>query len=221
MVLAVVGQGSYAESASALESTGYLKTGRVRYNTIENKIYKFVTVRTAAPLWGSVAVSVIDPGGGDTSILTVSQGGSQAIENIVMAAPATAAEWVQLKLTLSRSGTDTTKGGEINAWQLKAMPGAVRQRVLTIPLACWDMESTQSGVRVGYEGRTFARLAAFEQIFARGDAVAFQDLRNEVSDIVVIDDYRFEQAAQPGSNKSVYGGVLWVELRTIADVITT
>lgn len=221
MAFAVVGQGSYLESATVLEASGYLKTGRIRYNTIEPKIYKFVTVRTPSPLWGSVGVSVIDPGGGDTSIFTVSQGGNQSIENIVMPAPTTAAEWVQLKLTLSRSGTDTTKGGEVTAWQLKSMPGSTRQRIITIPLACWDKETTRSGQQVGSEGRTLARLAAFEQIFARGDAVAFQDLKNGTSDLVVIDDYRFEQGAQPGSNRSVYGGVLWVELRTIADVITS
>jgi hypothetical protein len=221
IVLAVIGQGSYLESASTLESTGYLKTGRIRYNTIEPKIFKFVTVRTPAPLWGSVGVSILDPGGGDTSVLTAAQGGSVAIENVILPAPTSAAEWVQLRLTLTRSTTDATKGGEVNAWQLKAMPGAVRQRVFTYPLACWDYEQTQSGQRVGTEGRTLARLAAFEQLFARGDAVAFQDLKNEISDLVVIDDYRFEQSAQPGANKSVFGGVLWVELRTIADVITT
>jgi hypothetical protein len=220
MVFAVAGAGAYLESASTKEATGYLKTGRIRYNTIENKIFKFVTVRTPSPLWGSVGVSVIDPGGADTSILTVTQGGSHDIEDVVLPAPGRAAEWVQLKLTLTRSGADTTKGGEANAWQLKAMPGAVRQRIITVPLACWDKEQTQSGQQVGYEGRTLARLAAFEQIFAKGDAVAFQDLRNETSDLVVIDDYRFEQGAAPGANKSIYGGVLWVELRTIADVIT-
>ena len=221
MVLAVVGQGSYLESASTLESSGTLTTGRVRFNTLEPKIFKFVTVKTASPLWGSVGISVLDPGGGDTSILTIAQGGSTVIQDVILPAPATATEWVQLRLTLSRSGTDTTKGGEINAWQLKAMPGSTRQRVFTYPLACWDFERTQSGQQVGYEGRTLARLAAFEQIFARGDAVAWQDLRNMTSDLVVIDDYRFEQAAQPGSNRSVFGGVLWVELRTIADVVTS
>lgn len=221
MVLAVVGQGAYLEHATDKEASGYLTTGRIRFNTLEPKIFKFVSVKTPLPLFGSVAVSVIDPGGGETSILSVSQGGSTVIENVVMAAPATAAEWVQLKLTLSRSSTDTTKGGEVNGWQLKAMPGATRQRVITVPLACWDFEKTQSGQKVGYEGRTFARLAAFEQLFSRGDAVPFQDLRNGISDLVVIDDYRFEQGAQPGANRSVYGGVLWCELRTIADVITS
>jgi hypothetical protein len=37
----------------------------------------------------------------------------------------------------------------------------------------------------------------------------------------VIDDYRLEQRAQPGSNSSNYGGVLWVEVRTINDVVTS
>jgi hypothetical protein len=220
MVFAVGAAGAYLEHASDLETTGYLQTGRVRYNTLEPKIYKFISVKTPTALFGSVGVSVIEPGGSETSILTISQGGSSVIENVVMAAPASAVEWVQIKLTLGRSGTDTTKGGEVNGWQLKAMPGAVRQRVFTIPLLCFDKEQTRSGQMVGAEGRTLARLGQFEQIFAKGDAVAFQDLRNDQSYLVVIDDYRFEQRAQPGANNSNYGGILWVELRTIADVIT-
>ncbi|MFC5799112.1 hypothetical protein [Streptomyces formicae] len=221
MVFAVVGQGSYLESASVLEASGYLKTGRVRYNTLEKKIYKFVSVKTPNSLFGSVGVSVIDPGGADTSIITVAQGTSLAIEDVVMAAPMTAVEWVQLKLSLTRSGTDTAKGGEVHGWQLKAMPGAVRQRIFTVPLLCMDREATRSGQYIGREGRSLARLEAFEQIFARGDAVTYQDLRTRSSYLVVIDDYRYEQKAQPGANSSVHGGILWVELRTIADVITT
>lgn len=220
LVFAVIGQGSYLESASVLEASGYLKSGRIRYNTLEPKIFKFVTVKTPSSLMGSVAVSVIDPGGADTSIITVSEGSSLAIQDVILAAPATAAEWIQLKLSLTRSASDTTQGGEVNGWQLKAMPGSVRQRVLTIPLLCFDKEATRSGAMVGREGRTLARLEAFEQLFARGDAVSFQDLKNASSVLVVIDDYRFEQSAQPGTNLSNWGGVLWVELRTIADVIT-
>lgn len=221
MVLAVVGQGSYLESASTLEATGYLKTGRVRYNTLEPKIFKFVTVKTPSTLTGTVSVSVIDPGGADTSLLTVSEGSSLAIQDVILSAPATAVEWVQLKLTLGRSAADTTLGGEVNGWQLKAMPGAVRQRIMTIPFSCYDREATRSGQMIGYEGRTMERLEAFEQIFARGDAVSLQNLKTESSVLVVIDDYRFEQKIQPGANQSNFGGVLWVELRTIADVITS
>lgn len=221
MVFSVVGQGAYLEHASDKESTGYLQTGRIRYSTLEPKIFKFVTVKTPATLMGSVSVSVIEPGGSETSILTISQGGNASIENVVMAAPATAVEWVQLKVTLGRSATDTSQGGEINGWQIKAMPGSVRQRVFTLPLLCFDKEKTLSGQTVGYEGRSLERIQAFEQLFARGDAVTYQELRNDQSVLVVIDDYRYEQRAQPGANASNYGGILWVELRTIADVVTS
>ncbi|MFF3363578.1 hypothetical protein [Streptomyces misionensis] len=221
MVFTVMGQGAYLEHATDREASGYLQTGRIRFNTLEPKIFKFVSVKTPAALMGSVGVSVIDPGGAETSILTISQGGNAVIDNVVMAAPGSAVEWVQLKLTLGRSATDPTKGGEVNGWQLKAMPGVTRQRVFTIPLSMFDKEQTRSGQIVGTEGRTAARLAAFEQLFAKGDAVAFQDLGNDLSCLVVIDDYRFEQRAQPGSNQSNMGGVLWVQLRTIADVVTS
>lgn len=221
MVFAVTAQGSYLEHASDKEASGYLTTGRVRYSTLEPKIFKFVSVKTPASLMGSVGVSVIEPGGSETSILTVSQGAGAAIENVVMAAPPSAVEWVQLKLALTRSATDTTQGGEVNGWQLKAMPGATRQRIFTVPLLCFDKEKTRSGQMVGYEGRAAARLAAFEQIFARGDAVAFQDLVADQSSLVVIDDFRYEQRSQPGSNSSNQGGVLWAQLRTINDVVTS
>lgn len=221
MVFSVVGQGAYLEHATDKETTGYLQTGRIRFNTLEPKIWKFVTVKTPSPLMGSVGVSVIEPGGSETSILTVSQGGNAVIQDVVMAAPSSAAEWVQLKLTLGRSGTDTTQGGEVNGWQLKAMPGAVRQRVFTIPLLCFDKEKDRSGQMVGFEGRAVVRLQTFEQLFSRGDAVTFQDLKADQSYLVVIDDYRYEQRAQPGSNQSNMGGILWAQLRTIADVITS
>lgn len=220
LVFSVTGQGSYLEHATALEPTGYIKTGRVRFNTLEPKLFKFLTVRTPAGLSGSVAASVIDPGGGDTSIITVSEGSSIAIQDVIMTTPATAVEWVQLKLTLSRSTGDTARGGEINGWQLKAMPGATRQSIITIPFLLFDKEKDRSGQHVGREGRALARLDAFVQLFAAGDAVTLQDLKNRRSRLVVIDDYRFEQGAQPGTNLSGYGGVLWVELRTI-DAITT
>ncbi|MEU3522322.1 hypothetical protein AB0E62_00340 [Streptomyces sp. NPDC038707] len=220
MVFAVVGQGAYLEHATDKEATGYLTTGRVRYSTLEPKIFKFVSVKTPNILMGSVGVSVIDPGGAETSILTVSQGAGATITDVSLASPTTAVEWIQLKLTIGRSSTDTTQGGEVNGWQLKAMPGSTRQRVFTIPLLCFDREKTISGQMVGTEGRSLARLQAFEQIFARGDAVTFQDLRSDQSYLVVIDDYRYEQRAQPGTNSSNYGGILWVELRTINDVVT-
>lgn len=220
MAFAVIGAGSYLESASTLEASGYLTTGRVRYNTLENKLYKFASVRTPTSIFGTVNLSVIDPGGAETSIITMAEGSSVGIEDVALVTPALPVEWLALKLTLGRSATDTTEGGEVNGWQLKAMPGVVRQRIFTLPLSCFDREKDRNGQTVGSVGRSLERLEEFEQIAARGDSVAYQDLRSGLQYLVVIDEYRFEQDTSPNRGESRWGGVLWVQLRTISDVVT-
>lgn len=220
MVFTVRGQGAYLESATTLQASGTFTTGRVRFNTLEPKIYKFLSVKTPDGLAGSVASSVIDPGGGDTSILSITEGGSATISDVLLAAPATAVEWLQLKLTLTRSTVDTDTGPEVNGWQFKAMPGAVRQRIFSIPLMCFDLEKDRGGNWVGFENRTLERLQEFEQVAQAGDSVLFQDLCQNESYLVVIDEYEFRQTASPGPNCTGYGGYLYVKLRTIADVIT-
>jgi hypothetical protein len=219
MVFAVVGQGAYLESASTLEATAYFQTGRVRFSTLEPKIFKFLTVRTPANLMGSVTASVIDPGGGSTSVLTVSQGAGTSIADVILSAPAGAVEWLQLRLDFARSAGDTTQGAVVNGWQLKAMPGSVRQRIFEMPLSCFDFEAGRSGQEFGYEGRAADVLAAVEQLAQKGDAVTFKDLASDTSVLVVVDDVKYEQKGSPSQTSVFSGGYLYVQLRTIADVI--
>lgn len=221
MVFAVVGQGSYLESASVLEATAYFQTGRIRFSTLEPKLFKFLTVKTPSNLMGQLSASIADPGGATTSILTISQGGTASITDVLLAAPTTAVEWAQLRLDYTRSGTDTTQGPVVTGWQLKALPGSARQRVFEIPLLCFDFETDQGGQRIGYEGRAGQRLSAFTALAQRGDAVSFQDLATGESSLVLIDAYKYEQKTTPGPNRTNYGGVLYVQLRTIGDVITS
>lgn len=220
MVIGQVGQGAYLESAGTLEPTGYFNTGRIRYNTLEPKIFKFLTVRMPSTFFGSVAASVIDPTGTQTSILTVTEGASQLISDIGLGAPAGSVEWIQLRLDFTRSGTSSSLGPEVNGWQFKALPGAIRQRVFTVPLLMFDREVDHNGQWDGYEGRTLVRLEAFEQLAQAGNSVVFQDLNLRRSWTVIIDDFEFRQLAQPATNTNTYGGYLTVQLRTIADVIT-
>jgi hypothetical protein len=221
MAFAVVGQGAYLESSSTLEPTAYFQTGRVRFSTLEPKIFKFLTVRTPANLMGSVTASVIDPGGGSTSVLTVSQGAGTSIADVILSAPAGAVEWLQLRLDFARSAGDATQGAVINGWQLKAMPGSVRQRIFEVPLSCFDFEAGSSGQEFGYEGRAAEILAAVSQMGQKGDAVTFKDLASDTSALVVIDDLKYEQMATPSQTSIFSGGYLYVQLRTIADVIAS
>lgn len=218
MVFAVVQQGAFLESASVVEPTGYYQTGRIRFNTLEPKLFKFLTVRTQ-PMRGTMTASVTDPGGATTSIITVSEGGSATITDVALAAPNSVAEWIQLRLDVTRSTLDSTVGPEINGWQIKALPGAVRPRIFTVPLLCFDHEADKNGQWDGYDGRTLVRLEQFEQIAQKGDASTFQLLREGKSYLVLIEDYEFRQMHPPGTNAQGFGGILTVQMRTVADSI--
>jgi hypothetical protein len=220
MVIGQVGQGAYLESATVLEPTGYFNTGRIRYNTLEPKIFKFLTVRMPGTYFGTVAASVFDPTGTQTSVLTVAEASGQYITDIGLSGPSSATEWLQVRLDFTRSLTSNALGPEVNGWQLKAIPGAIRQRVFQVPLVCFDREADHNGQWDGYEGRTLDRLERFEQLAQKGDSVVFQDLALQRSWTVIVDDYQFIQKANPGNNRNGYGGYLTVQLRTIADVVS-
>lgn len=220
MVIGQVGQGSYLESATVLEPTGYYNTGRIRYSTLEPKIFKFLTVRMPQSYFGTVLASVTQPNGTTTSVMSVTENSSQFITDISLPAPSTAVEWLQLRLDFTRSVSNTALGPEVNGWQLKAIPGSIRQRVFTVPLLCFDREADHNGQWDGYEGRCMDRLEAFEQLAQKGDSITFQDLNLSRTWTVIVDDFEFRQLAQPGNNTNVYGGYLTVQLRTIADVVS-
>jgi hypothetical protein len=214
-VFTVRGEGSFVRSDD-LEPTGYLLTGRVRYNTLVNKHFKFLTVRSEQPIAGSITASVIDPTGGETSIMTVAGGNGRRIENALIQTPVTTAEWMQLRITMNRGSE--IEGPEVTGWQFKALPGEQRQRVWTLPLLCTDHEEDVNGVIVGREGRTQARLEALERLASRGDVIAYQDLRASTQLMVLIEELEFRQDAPPGTADSTYGGILYVRLRTIGDL---
>jgi hypothetical protein len=220
MVFSVQAHGAYLESASVLEPTGYFESARIRFNTQEPKIFKFLSVKTPLAYSGSLTASIEDTGGGTTSVIEITEGSGVEIESILLSVPPSASEWVKLRLDFQRSGTDTTKGMVVNGWQFKVIPGATRQRVFVVPLYCFDFESDKNGQKVGSEDRTLARLEMFESVAQKGDSVNFQDMQQGRSYLVVIEDYKFEQKAEPGPNFSGYGGVLTVQLRTLNDVVT-
>lgn len=215
LVLTVQGSGSYLEAEDDLEPEGMCLTGRIRYNTLTDKIYKFLTVRSPVSNPGTVSVSVLDPTGGESTVLSVTGGSGRTIENVGLSSPITACEWLQLRIRFERDATDASTGPEVHGWQLKALPGEPRQKLLTLPLLAFDFEQDITGQTVGREGRTLARLEKLEAIAQFGDAVQYQDLRSGTSALVLIDRLEFRQADPPGASGSIYGGYLYIQLRTL------
>ena len=217
LVFTVNQDSMWVQSATDLYQSGYLKTGRIRYNTEEPKLYKFVSLRTPTPLQGNVGFSIIDQGGGETPYTTYSPAFSTAVGDVATPTPTGRQNWIILKFTLSRNDSDATKGGVLNGWQVKALPGSIRQRLISATFLLFDEEMDKGGQRIGGDGYARSRFESFKALARAGDVVTFQELIDNVATQVIIDDWKFTQVGPPGSNASTLGGYLTVIMRTVAE----
>jgi hypothetical protein len=197
-------------------ASGFLRTGRVRYNTEEPKLFKFISLRVPTPLQGNVQVSVIDQGGGIIPYATYGPNFAPIAGDISTPQPNGPQNWIVLQFTLTR-GTDLSQGGILNGWQIKALPGSIRQRMISHTFLLFDQETDKGGQNLGYDGYARFRLEQFRQIARAGDVISFQELIDDVSTLVVIDDWKYTQLAPPGPNKGSLGGYLNVTMRTVAE----
>jgi len=204
------------QAATTLVSSGYLTTGRIRYNTEEPKLYKFVALRTPNSLDGNVQFSLIDESGSETPYVTYGPGLSSNTGDVSTPTPPGRHNWMQIKFTLSR-GTDTSKGGVLNGWQVKALPGSTRQRLISQTFLLFDEEMDKGGQRLGGDGYARSRFESFKNLAKTGDVVVFQELVENLSTLVIIDDWKYVQTGPPGPNASTLGGYLTVVLRTVAE----
>lgn len=216
-VFTITGDSVWIQSATDLYPSGTLTTGRIRFNTEEPKLYKFVSLRTPTPLQGTVSFSIIDQGGGETTYITYSPTFSTATGDVATPTPSGRQNWIILKFTLGRNDSDATLGGVLNGWQVKALPGSIRQRMINHTFLLFDEEKDKAGQRVGYDGYARDRLEDFKSLARAGDVITFQELIADVSTLVVIDDWKFTQLAPPGPTGSTLGGYLTVVLRTVAE----
>lgn len=220
----VNGLGVFVTDSTKKESSGVLYTSRIRYNTLEDKHFKYLFVRNQPITDGSIQVSAIDPSGGNTSIVNLGVGTQMGSNSAVLISnEGNQTEWLQLAFTFTRGISNSNVSPVMNGYQMRALPGVNRQILLTIPLSCHDFESDKFGNPVGFDGSANARLSALESFIASGNLVLFQDLNYGTANLVILDDYRFEQQAneQPkagvagGSDSNARGGYITLTARVI------
>ncbi len=124
---------------------------------------------------------------------------------------------------LNRGTTNTNVSPILNGYQLRGLPGVDRQLLLTIPLSCHDFESDKFGNPIGHDGFAAERLSSLEQLIASGNLVLFQDLNYGTANLVIIDNYRFEQqsneqpktSSQGRVDSNARGGYIILQARTV------
>jgi hypothetical protein len=203
---------TYIESESTKLPTGYLTTGRIRYNTLENKLFKLLTLRIDN-VDGGITAKSISPAGIEYNIGGFAE--DDIVSELSISYPPGAQEYLSFKFTLSRSATDTTKGCILKGYQVKALPAIPRQRLIQYPLACYDNEKDKFGTIAGYEGSAYDRLVSLESVENVGDSIRIEDFRSEESYVGLIEEIQFVNRTPPDKRFSGFGGVLYVTIRSL------
>jgi hypothetical protein len=202
----------YLESASTLNTSGYIQTGNIRYNTLEPKNFRRIIGRGTFE-YGSMTISTITEDG--TEYEHISYDSSIPVQEVSTTQPENAQEFVAFKFTLYRDATTTSLGPTFKGYQAKATIATPRQRVIRFPVYCYDVETDRFNVVTGYEDRAFERLRALENAEAGGDVLNWQDLTDGESRQVTIEQLSFTRLTPPDKRFSGFGGVIEITLRTV------
>lgn len=209
MVFGVSGSGSYLEHATDLVTEGTMTTGFIRFNTLEPKQYRYVSVRMA-DADGSVSVETVDRNESATSVVTVTEYDPQDYD----LGRTTAEEFLGLRFTLTRESA--TVGPTLNSWQVKALPAVIRSRVINVPILLFEKMRDTKGAALPVVD-VHAVLGVLEQYEDRATPILFTELRHNPnrSELVVIDEVRFQRVSNPPANAEGDGGIAYLTLRTV------
>ena len=206
------GNNVWAESTTSLVASGYLRTGYIRYNTLETKIYKLLQARIDTTN-GGINIDSIDSVDTEYRIGTFSQG--ESVPEINVNYPTTAQEYLGFRFTLSRSTSDVTKGPLFTGYQLKSLPAVPRQRLIQYPVFCYDHEADKFGNEIGYEGSAYERMSQLEAVENVGDTIRVQDFRTGESYLGIIEEMDFINKTPEDKRFSGFGGTLLITIRTV------
>jgi hypothetical protein len=129
-IFTVSGLGLYKTHATNLVSSGYLETGIFRWGVPDAKFIPKYDLR-CLPLAGSVTLSVKADGGDYESFTTFDTADAttktlDGLEDKVFEA--------ELKLTLARSASDSTKGPRLTRVMARAYAAPLRSQIFQVPL---------------------------------------------------------------------------------------
>jgi hypothetical protein len=202
----------YIQSASVLMATGYLRTGFIRYNTLENKIFKLVQPRidTLNGAFNMYSISAEDV---EYNIGTFAQG--DPVPEVNVNYPIGANQYVAFKFEMFRDEDDSSLGPLFTGYQVKSLAAIPRQRLIQYPVMCYDHEMDKFNNEVGFEGSAYARMSQLEAIENLGDTIRVQDFRTGESYIGLIEELDFINKTPTDKRFSGYGGLLLVTIRSV------
>ena len=204
------------QSTTVLATSGYLKTGKIRYGTLEPKNFKRLIARGTFNVGETTLSSVVTNANGsetefDHIIYTADVNPVEVITN----QPEDAQEFLAYKFTLTRDATTTSSGPTFKGYQIKSTIATPRVRLIKFPVYCFDTETDKYNTLVGYEGRAFDRIRLLEEIEKTGDVITWQDLSIGESQQAVIEQLSFTRMTPPDRRFDGFGGIIEITIRTV------
>lgn len=211
----VEGSGLWIEHSTDLVESGTFTTGLIRFDTLENKAWKRLRLRTPDTLQGDIQIARVTETAAD-ALTTVAQGTTEQYDyDLAVVFPDVSPD-ASFRFTLSRNSSDATTGAVIYGYSAKALPTPTRARVIQIPLFCFDRETDKLGNLLGYEGYARTRLSALEAVEGVGETIVIQDFTAGGEPIeAVIEQITFIRSTPPNRNFSGFGGIVQVVVRTV------
>jgi len=216
LVIGVKGVGVYFQAATLIPS-GYLQTGQIRYFTLEDKHFELVKLRETLPMLGTLKLTVVNSDDTTADIIVVDNSFDFTQDITGMdTQDVYPKESLALRFTfIAATGQLVGQEDSFNGYQLKALPAVKRQRIITLPLMCYDFEGDRYNMSTGYEGRASERINQLETIESGGDVITLQDFTNNEQVRGVIESITFIRMTPPERRFTGFGGMILCQFRTI------
>jgi hypothetical protein len=216
LAIGVTGVGVYFQAATLIP-TGYIQTGQIRYFTLEDKHFELVKLRETLPMKGKLKLTVVNSDNTTADIIIVGNDFDFTQDITGMdTQDVYPKESLGLRFTLiAASGQLVGQEDSFNGYQLKALPAVRRQRIITLPLLCYDFEGDRYNMTTGYEGHASERILSLENIESGGDVVILQDFTNDETVRGVIESITFIRMTPPERRFKGFGGMIMCQFRTI------
>lgn len=202
--------GVTVDDASLGDGAGYVTTGFHRFGTLEPKDFRSVSVYASGTA-GTITVSLVRRDGATSSLVTLGPS-NFASNEIALNLPA-ATDYIGLRFDLA---AENDVSPVLLGYQLRAMPAPTRQRLIQIPLQCFDIERVGTVYR-GKKGGAWIRLSALEDMERSSGVVRYQDLNTGEVGQVLVEQVQFQKRTPPKNKGATgWGGYIMLTVRKVA-----
>jgi hypothetical protein len=204
--------GIYGQSATLYEKTGWIRSGRIRYSTVQPKTFRLLDLGVQS-FTGSVDAYTVDALGSELYLRTIDAAANDS--TISLLTQTGTYEFLRFKMVLNAS-SDQLTSPSLQSMQVRALPAIKRQRMIQYPLLCNDYEMFATSPKMGYEGFAVSRIKGLEAIEETGMVVTVQDFTTDETFEAVIEKITF---TRPGprsvDGRHNFGGFLDVLVRKL------